>query len=632
MTMGHHETDEMMLAGLNLIQQAFSIFDSELILVHSNLRMKTMFDLPDRLVAPGATFEDVIRYLVEAGEYGPVDNIDASVQARVTLAQTFEPHYMERTRPNGRVISVEGAPLPQGGWVTVYTDITHTKRQEALLQAHSEELSDQLASYSEELSASNRMLESTISALEEAKRQLTESEARTRLTTEMMPAHIAHVDRHGRYTFSNRQLSAVIPGRPSDIVGLAIDKALGDDAYQKVKPHLHAARQGRQSTFEFTHTPSSRRIRSVFTPDESREGAYILSMDVTEETQARAALQQTRRREVAAQLTSGLAHDFSNLLTIILGMQSKLASQVTDPDASELVNGTIAAARRGGTLLNRIADMTSRRGYRPEPVNLRVFLDELNTLATPSLPDALHLDIHCAEAGPVLLDTGLLQDSLLNLILNARDACGSSGTIRIEVRFVQEIWIEFLVTDTGDGFSVEALANGLDPFFTTKGGEGSGLGLTMVYDMAKMAGGETRLFNTAHGACVALRLPLRRARPHPPGLVLLVEDSPDLRASVRDMLITAGNTVVEASSVDEAKGLARTLPGISLVFSDIQLEGEATGLDLIEALPDRRVLLMTSLAPDDPLFTQARARTPVLGKPFTATELTAFLAQEPPHK
>ena len=98
------------------------------------------------------------------------------------------------------------------------------------------------------------------------------------------------------------------------------------------------------------------------------------------------------------------------------------------------------------------------------------------------------------------------------------------------------------------------------------------------------------------------------------------------------MLITAGNTVVEASSVDEAKGLARTLPGISLVFSDIQLEGEATGLDLIEALPDRRVLLMTSLAPDDPLFTQARARTPVLGKPFTATELTAFLAQEPPHK
>ncbi len=630
MTTRKRETDEMMLAGLNLIQQALSIFDRNLTLVHSNRRMQTMFDLPDHLVAPGATFEDVIRYLVKSGEYGAVDDIEESVQTRVTLARAFEPHYMERTRANGRVISVEGAPLPQGGWVTVYTDITQTKRQEALLQARSEELSDQLASYSEELSASNRMLEATISALEEAKRQLTESEARTRLTTEMMPAHIAHVDQTGRYTFSNRRLSAVIPGRPSDIVGLPIDQALGDDAYQKVKPHLRAAREGRQSTFEFTHAPSSRRIRTVFTPDEHQQGAYILSMDVTEETQARAALQQTRRREVAAQLTSGLAHDFSNLLTIILGMQSKLARQASAPEAQELINGTIAAARRGGTLLNRIADMTGRRGYRPEAVNLRSFLDELTTLATPSLPEDLRLSILCPETDRVLLDTGMLQDSLLNLILNARDACGPSGAIAIEVRLVQDTWIEVSVTDTGPGFSSEALTRALDPFFTTKGGEGSGLGLTMVYDMAKMAGGEIRLTNAARGARVTLRLPLRRAKPHPPGLVLLVEDSPDLRASIRDMLISAGHTVIEASSVDEARGLARTLPGISLVLSDIQLEGEATGLDLIDALPDRRVLLMTSLAPENPLFTQALARTPVLSKPFTEAELTGFLAQEAP--
>ena len=114
--------------------------------------------------------------------------MEGFVATRVEIARAFEPHYMERARANGRTISVEGTPLPQGGWVTVYTDITRAKRQEALLRARSEELSDQLVGYSEELSATNRQLEATITALEEAKRQISEAEARTRMTAEMMPA------------------------------------------------------------------------------------------------------------------------------------------------------------------------------------------------------------------------------------------------------------------------------------------------------------------------------------------------------------------------------------------------------------------------------------------------------------
>ena len=231
---------------------------------------------------------------------------------------------MERTRANGRTISVEGTPLPEGGWVTVYTDITRTKRQEVLLRSRSEELSDQLLTYSEELSAANRELSATITALEETKRQLTASEARARLTTEMMPAHIAHVGTDRRYTYSNRRLSTVLPGASSDIVGLPIEDVLGPQAYTAIAPRLDLAFRGEASVFEFNHEPSSRRIRAAFTPDDNQGGVYILSMDITEEAQTRAALQQTRRREIAAQLTSGLAHDFSNLLTIILGMQSKL--------------------------------------------------------------------------------------------------------------------------------------------------------------------------------------------------------------------------------------------------------------------------------------------------------------------
>ena len=212
MTPTANNTAAMTMAGLNLIQQALSIYDSDLRLVVCNRPFREMFDLPRALTEPGAAFEDTIRFQVTRGEYGEVTDIDAAVRSRVEQARAFEPHYMERTRANGRIIGVEGTPLPQGGWVTVYTDITRTKRQESLLRTRSEELSDQLLAYSEELAAANRELSATITALEETKRQLTASEARTRLTTEMMPAHIAHVGADGRYTYSNRRLTTVMPG------------------------------------------------------------------------------------------------------------------------------------------------------------------------------------------------------------------------------------------------------------------------------------------------------------------------------------------------------------------------------------------------------------------------------------
>ncbi|SHG72418.1 hybrid sensor histidine kinase/response regulator [Marivita hallyeonensis] len=623
------QTDALVQAGLNLIGQALSIYDSDLKLAVCNTRFAEMFDLPGNLTQPGADFADTIRHLVLAGEYGPVDDIDGFIQTRVDQARAFQPHYMERTRANGRTISVEGAPLPQGGWVTVYTDITAMKSQEQLLRTRSELLSEEVLARSEELAATNRKLAATVSALEEAQRELTEMEARTRLTTEMMPAHIAHVDSAGRYTFSNRKLSAVMPGRPAQIEGLHISEALGADAYARVLPHLQMALSGDPSTFEFTDTLSSRRIRAAFTPDESENGVYILSMDVTEETQARAALQQTRRREMAAQLTSGLAHDFSNLLTIILGMQSKLARMDLPPQADPLITATLQAARRGGDLLNRIADITAHRAWRPEPLQVTAFLNDLETLATPSLPPSISLRIENKVDTRVHLDPGQLQDSLLNLILNARDACGESGTIALSATEVRDTWIDFTVEDSGGGFSPDALQHALDPFYTTKGDKGSGLGLSMVYDTAKLAGGQLQIGNAQHGARVTLRLPLRHAPTHrATDLVLLVEDSPDLRTTIRDMLTSLGHSVIEATSVDEACALARGVPDISFVFSDLSLEGDRLGTDLVSALPNKPVYLTTSLPPTDPRHQEAVARAPLLPKPFDKPALAAFLGHQ----
>ena len=623
-----HKTSALATAGLNLIAQALSIYDSDLRLALSNRRFQSMFHLPDDLVTPGARFEDTIRHLATTGEYGPVDDIDRFVAVRVEQARAFAPHYMERSRSNGRTISVEGSPLPQGGWVTVYTDITPVKETESLLRARSAELSDRLLAHTEELSQANRQLAATNAALEEAQRELREIEARTRLTTEMMPAHIAHVDRTGHYTYSNQRLSRVLPGRPSTILGMHISDALGASAFAAIEPHLQQAFNGAESVFEFTDALSERRIRVAFTPDDLG-GVYILSMDITEETQARVALQQERRRAMAAQLTSGLAHDFSNLLTIILAMQGKLERMELAPDAAGMVAATKAAALRGGRLLNRIADMTGPAALRPEPTDLHQLLQDLKILADPALPQGMGLSIvDMTPSAPVMLDAGRLQDSLLNLVLNARDACRLNGQIAVSAHLAGDAWIEISVTDTGPGFSADALDKALHPFFTTKGGEGSGLGLPMVYDMVKSTGGRLDLSNTATGAKVTMRLPHRPAPDTPRGLVLLVEDNPDLRVSVREMLTAMGLSVIEAGAVAEAQALIENLPDIAFVLSDLRLAGAETGLALADTSSNARLIFMTSLPPDDPLHHAAAARAPVLAKPFTPRTLATALIRD----
>ena len=625
-------TAAMTRAGLNLIQQALTIYDDELRLVICNRRFGEMFRLPSHLLTRGANFKDTIRHLIENGEYGDVGDITKFVQDRVDTVRAFEPHYMERVRANGQIISVEGAPLSQGGWVAVYTDITRIKRQEDMLRGHSEELSGQLLNYAEELAAKNRQLEATNTALEQAKRELTEIEARTRLTTEMMPAHIAHVNLERRYTYSNRKLSSVMPERPSDIIGRTVAETLGAQAYVQLEEKLNRAFQGEANAFEFYDDLSSRRIRTALTPDEKDKkivGVYILSMDVTEETQARSALQQASKRQMAAQLTNGLAHDFSNLLTIIMGAQSRLDKLLLGPDAHYLIDATKDAAARGGVLLNSIADMTGTRKLSPEDTHIPTLFERLTSLAWSALPKEIELVIkNSLPSENYLLDNGMLQDSLLNLILNARDALEGNGKIILSAQEIKNTWIEFTITDTGPGFSQDALKNAMNPFYTTKGTEGTGLGLTMVYDMAKLSGGEVALNNNYAGARVVLRLPQRKAiELIKPGLVLLVEDNPALRDNVRLMLTGLGHSVVEASSVVEAQSLIEGLPEISLILCDLRLEGQETGVDLAANLSSLAppIIFMTSLPAIDDLHQDALRLGTVLPKPFDTGTLKLVL-------
>lgn len=628
---------EMMHAGLNLIQQALSIYDADLRLAVANSRFQEMFGLPDALVRPGARFGDTIRHLAETGDYGEVGDIEAFVAARVAQARAFEPHYMERRRPAGQWISVEGSPLRRGGWVAVYTDITAIKTQEARQRLKGAQLSEALLTRSEELAASNRELAATIHALDAARREATDAEARSRMTAEMMPAHIAHIGRDRRYTYSNRKLADVVPDRPREIVGQHASEALGPDAWRGIRAPLDAAMNGHATVTEIDIDDASRRIRVALTPDIDADGvvqgAYVLSMDITAESQARAALLQTRKRELAAQLTSGLAHDFSNLLTIILGLQEQLDAEPGLSEEGRAAVATVrAAARRGGALLDRLAEVSGQRELQVTAVGVDEILSDLRALSRAALPDGVTLAT--ANLGidrPLLLDRGALQDSLLNLVLNARDATDGAGRISVEVGPRGNTWIEFSVQDTGPGFSIQALDHALDPFFTTKTGEeGSGLGLTMVYDFAQLSGGRVRIANTGEGARVTIQLPLRPApiAPASDGMVLLVEDREEIRVSVRTMLRDLGLSVVEADSAEEALILA-DVPGISHLVTDIQLSGALSGLDLAECLQrngrDMPVLMMTGLPADDPVRRKAAARFPLLPKPFGADDLAARL-------
>lgn len=284
----YHRTQDtavLLRSGLNLIQQALSIYSNDLRLVFANQRFRAMFELPIQLCEPGAKFGDTIKYLAEQGEYGAVDSVATFVEDRIQQALTFEQHYVERQRANGHWISVEGGPLRQGGWVTVYTDITNIKQQEDVLRARSDDLSGRLLDRSEELARANRALEATISRLHETQQHLEAAETRVRLAAETTPAHIARLDRQERYTYSNQRLPLIAANGADNIIGHSAHDVLGPSIYQTIAPALHSALAGNAKVVEFTVPDNGRHIRSTFTPDTSATntvtGVYVLSMDIS---------------------------------------------------------------------------------------------------------------------------------------------------------------------------------------------------------------------------------------------------------------------------------------------------------------------------------------------------------------
>jgi len=631
----------LMQAGLDLVNQGFTIIDTDLRLVAWNRTFLEMLEVPPELARFGTPFEAFMRANAERGEYGPGD-VEAMVAARVNAARAFEPHYFERVRPNGRVIAVRGEPLPGRGFVTIYTDITEQRRIERLIR-------DQ-----------NAELERRVNERTEA---LARSEERLRLITDAIPALIASFDRGLVYRFANKGYADWFGRRKEDLVGRPVAEILGPQLYAELARHIERALDGETVNYEYAVPQAdgqtlyaSNTLVPEFGPDDRVSGIFVLSSDITEQKRAQAALLQAQKMEAVGRLSGGLAHDFNNMLTVVIGNLVPLQELLRGTAAlDDYLKPALMASRRGADLIRRLLTFARQQPLEPRPVEIGALISSLELLLRRSLPESITLRtlLHRTPLS-ALSDPHQLENALLNLALNARDAMVAGGELTIDVdkrRIDEEAaaemeisagdYVHITVTDTGAGMDAATLAHALDPFFTTKGfGSGSGLGLSMVYGFARQSGGGLRLSSTpGRGTAVVLLLP-QSAVAAPPEeevialadsaanryLVLLVEDDPDVRKIVRMQLIELGYPVIEARDGTEALRVLDSVAEISIVVSDLVMPGGVDGRLLADRVratrPGVGVLLMSGY-PNE--LANDGEDLELLPKPFSRQELSEAL-------
>jgi PAS domain S-box-containing protein len=350
--------------------------------------------------------------------------------------------------------------------------------------------------------------------------------------------------------------------------------------------------------------------------------------------QAREALFQSQKMEAVGQLTGGLAHDFNNLLTGIVGslelMQTRVA-QGRVADLDRYIGAAQGAAKRAAALTHRLLAFSRRQTLDPKPVDINRLVAGMADLVNRTVGPGITVEtVQAVGLWTTLVDPNQLENALLNLCINARDAMPQGGRLTIETanRWLDERaaktrdmapgqYVSLCVSDTGTGMPADVVDRAFDPFFTTKPiGSGTGLGLSMIYGFTRQSGGQARIYSeVGQGSMICLYLPrhlgpddgaeIPLAGTPPPGAergetVLVVDDEPTVRMLVLEILNEAGYAAIEA--VDGAAGL-RVLQSdrrIDLVISDVGLPGGMNGRQMVDAAralrPGLKVLFITGYA------------------------------------
>lgn len=658
---------ELLQAGLDLLDQGLTVFDADLRLVAWNQALLRLLEFPENLTYVGAPFEGFMRYNAERGEYGPGD-VEALVAERVRMARTFQPHRTERERPNGQIISVRGEPLPHHGFVALYTDITAQRRYERMIREQNAELEHRVTQRTAELQTSNRQLRSAHEANQQITAALRRSEERLRLITDTVPAMIGYFDRDEVYRYVNKGYADWFGHSKDRVLGRSIAEVVSPQVYAAASPHVALGLQGQRVSYEYaTPGPNGRTMhaRSELVPEVGPDGevlgCFVLSVDITQLKDAQLAIVQAQKLEAVAQLTGGLAHDFNNMLAVMIGNLAALRDRhPDDPEMAEFLTPALKAAHSGAELIRRLLAFARQQPLAPQRVEVAELIDDAVQLLRRSLPESVRVVVVAPAPGaPVLAltDAHQMESALVNLALNARDAMPEGGELRIEAHPVHlgrqaaaavdvspGDYVRITVSDTGIGMDTATQARVFEPFFTTKRfGSGSGLGLSMVHGFAKQSGGGVVLHSRpGEGTQVSLLLPQadlgartedgldEPAAPSPGSataaearpLVLLVEDHDELRRVIRRQLVGMGYPVIEAAHAQEALDLLQNVPDIGLLISDIVMPGRLDGRELSRQArlhhPDMRILLISGYADE---MNVPPDGGPLLRKPFSSSEL-----------
>ncbi len=442
---------------------------------------------------------------------------------------------------------------------------------------------------------------------------------------------------------------AQTPGMPEQVEAAVRTVATGQSMRQEVTLNLAAG----ETILDFS-------MRPVFDAHGAVTAILPEAMDLSQRREAEARLRQAHKMEAVGQLTSGLAHDFNNLLTGVMGslelLQLRIARGRTE-GLDHYIEMALTAAERAAALTHRLLAFSRRQTLDPKPTDVNQLIASIKELVGRTTGPSITLETKL-DAGlwPTFCDCNQLENALLNLCINARDAMPDGGRLCITAAnavvpqaiasdrgMIAGDYVAVSVADTGSGMTPDVLAHAFDPFFTTKPlGQGTGLGLSMIYGFARQSGGHVQIDSeVGRGTSVTIYLPRHvgadgKAQPvREPGAapramdgqtVLVVDDEPTVRRLVIEALRDLGYAATEAG--DGASGLAVLLSAarVDLLVTDVGLPGGMNGRQLADAAqqirPDLKVLFITGYAENALLANgQLEAGMHVLIKPFTIETL-----------
>jgi PAS domain S-box-containing protein len=516
----------------------------------------------------------------------------------------------------------------------------------------------------DELGAVAKSFNSMAAALADREAALRESEQRYRDVVELIQAGVwIHVD--GRIVFANDYAARMFGAySPAELIGREMMSLIHPEDQARAAERTSIMTEGRGQQIPLAELRFQRLDgRPILVEAQAarfvRDGkVHILATgrDVTAQREAEEQLRQSQKMESVGRLTGGVAHDFNNLLTIIIGNLDTVLHQAPVP-LRRAIDSALQAAERAATLTQRLLAYSRRQPLDPEVVDLNALVASLDDMLRRTLGEDIEIATTLdPDLWPVLADRGQVENSLLNLVVNARDAMPEGGKLTIETSRVHldegyaERNIEVMpgdyamlaVTDSGTGMPPDVAERAIEPFFTTKtAGKGTGLGLSMIYGFAKQSRGHLKIYSEIdHGTTVRLYLPRAAtatdvstnagmpAEEQPSGgeTILVVEDDAAVRTLVVAQLEDLGYRVIEAADGPAAQAILRSGVAIDLLFTDVVMPGGMTGRKLAEEASRQRPglrTLFTSGYTENSIVHQGRLDPGVqlLSKPYKKRDL-----------